>query len=210
MWLLVGSRVVEETRSDINAPLNPLEHREQDDALDVSSSVEMTHNEPDADGITLEKPLSQELARKKSFSDITTDENSSDEEYMPETIPSKKAPVNSSPVHTAHHIAVKQAPTWFTCNSLIGDPLPIWNVGIAAPHYRRSTTEWPVLVTMQMQAQHINCITVGDGSKPIVTLDRDLYDCVVKLKDYKYNWCIKLGALHITMAALRCLERYIE
>ena len=36
-----------ETRSDINAPLNPLtseslEHREQDDALDVSSSVEMT------------------------------------------------------------------------------------------------------------------------------------------------------------------------
>ena len=76
MWLLVGSRVVEEitsrggeTRSDINTPLNPLtseslEHREQDDALDVSSSVEMIHNEPDADRITLEKPPSQELARR--------------------------------------------------------------------------------------------------------------------------------------------------
>lgn len=81
IWLLVGSRVVEEitsrggeTRSDINAPLNPLpseslEHREQDDALDVSSSVEITHNEPDADGITLEKPPSQELARRKPSSD---------------------------------------------------------------------------------------------------------------------------------------------
>ena len=66
MWLLVGSRVVEEitsrggeTRSDINTPLNPqtsesLEHREQDDALDVSSSVEMIHNEPDADRITMD------------------------------------------------------------------------------------------------------------------------------------------------------------
>ena len=73
MWLLLGSRVVEEitsrggeTISDINAPLNPLtseslEHREQDNALDVSSLVEMTHNEPDTDGITLEKPPSQEL-----------------------------------------------------------------------------------------------------------------------------------------------------
>ena len=53
-----------------------------------------------------------------------------------------------------------------------------------------------------MQAQHINCITVGDGSKPIVTWDGDLYDRAVKLKHYKDNWCIKLGALHITIAAL--------
>ena len=43
----------------------------------------MTHNEPDADGITLEKPPSQELARRKPSSDITTEENSSDEEYIP-------------------------------------------------------------------------------------------------------------------------------
>ena len=131
MWLLVGSCVVEEitsrggeTRSDINTPLNPLtsESREQDNALDVSYSVEMIHNEPDADGITLEKPPSQELARRKPSSDITTEENSSDEEYIPETIPSEKSPANSSSADPAHHIAVKQAPTWSTFNSLTGDP----------------------------------------------------------------------------------------
>ena len=218
----MGSRVVEEitsrggeTRSDINAPLNPLtskslEHREQVNALYVSSSVEMTHNEPDADGITLEKPHAQEPARRKPSSDITTEENSSDEEYIPETIPSEKSPANSSSVDPAHHIIVKQAPTWSTFSSLTGEPLPIWNVWIAAPLYRRSPTEWHVLLTILMQAHHINCITVGDGSKPIVNLDGDLYDRAVKLKDYKDNLCIKLGALHITVAALKCLGKYIE
>ena len=72
-------------------------------------------------------------------------------------------------------------------NSLTGDPLSIWNVGMAAPLDRRTPTEWHVLLTILMQAQHINCITVGDGSKPIVTLDGELYDRAVKLKDYKDN-----------------------
>ena len=61
-----------------------------------------------------------------------------------------------------------------------------------------------------MQAQHINCITVGDESKPIVTLGGDLYDRAVKLKDYTDYWCIKPGVLHITMAYLKCLGKYIE
>ena len=43
-----------------------------------------------------------------------------------------------------------------------------------------------------------------------MTLDGDLNDRTVKLKDYKDNWCIKLGALHITMEALKCLGKYIE
>ncbi|KAG1651103.1 hypothetical protein GQR58_027472 [Nymphon striatum] len=38
----------------------------------------------------------------------------------------------------------------------------------------------------------------------------DLYDRAVKIKDYKEKWCIRLGALHITMAALKCLGKYIE
>ena len=43
-----------------------------------------------------------------------------------------------------------------------------------------------------------------------VTLDADLYDRAVKPKDYKDNLYIKLGALHSTMAALKCLGKYIE
>ncbi len=87
---------------------------------------------------------------------------------------------------------------------------PIWNVGIVAPLYRRSPTEWPVLLTILKHAQKINCITAGEGCRPIITLDGDLYDRAVKLKDYKEHWCIRLGALHMTMAALKCLGKYVE
>jgi len=103
-----------------------------------------------------------------------------------------------------------KSPTWSTFNSLIHDKTPVWNVGIVAPLYRRSPTEWPVLLTILKHAQKLNCITVGEGQRPIITLDGDLYDRAVKLKDYKENWCIRLGGLHITMAALKCLGKYIE
>ncbi|KAG1714776.1 Deoxyhypusine synthase [Nymphon striatum] len=90
---------------------------------------------------------------------------------------------------TSSDTNIQKTPTWSTFNSLIGEPQPIWNVGIAAPLYRRSPTEWPVLLTILMQAQNINCITVGEGSRPIVTLNGDLYDRAVKIKDYKEKGC---------------------
>ena len=34
---------------------------------------------------------------------------------------------------------------------------------------------------------------VGEGKRTIVSLDGDLYDHAVKLKDHKKIWCIKLG-----------------
>lgn len=105
---------------------------------------------------------------------------------------------------------VQKYPSWATFNSMIGETVPIWSVGIAAPLYRRSPTEWPVLLTILMQAQHINCVTVGENYRPIITLDGDLYDRAVKLPAYKSKWCIRLGALHMTMAALKCLGKYIE
>ena len=104
----------------------------------------------------------------------------------------------------------KICPTWSAFNSLIGKKPEVWNVGIAAPLYRRSPTEWSVLLTILMQAQKINCVTAGEGCRPIITLDGDLYDRAVKLKDYKRHWCIRLGALRVIMAALKCLGRYVE
>ena len=94
------------------------------------------------------------------------------------------------------------SPTWSTFNSLISDKRPAWNVGIVAPLYSRSPTEWPVLLTILKQAQNLNCLIAAEGQRPIITFDGDLYDRAVKLKDYKSNWCIRLGGLHITMAAL--------
>ena len=104
----------------------------------------------------------------------------------------------------------QKSPTWSTFNSLVSEKTAKWNVGIATPLFTRSPTEWPVLLTILKQAQRINCLTVGEGIRPVITLDGDLYDRAVKLKDYKSNWCIRLGALHITMAALKCLGKYIE
>ena len=51
---------------------------------------------------------------------------------------------------------------------------------------------------------------MGPSSRPIITLDGDLYDSAVKLKDYKKQWCIRLGGLHTIMAALKCLGKYID
>ena len=104
----------------------------------------------------------------------------------------------------------QQCPIWSTYNSLITKETPIWNVGICAPLYRRSPTDWPVLLTILMQAQQINCMAVGDGCRPVITLDGDLYHRAVRLKDYKSQWCIRLGCLHIVIAALKCLGKYVE
>ncbi|KAG1715021.1 Cystic fibrosis transmembrane conductance regulator [Nymphon striatum] len=102
---------------------------------------------------------------------------------------------------TSSDTNIQKTPTWSTFNSLIGEPQPIWNVGIAAPLYRRSPTKWPVLLTILMQAQNINCITVGEGSRPIVTLNGDLYDRAVKIKDYEEKGQVKV--LLIFTAATR-------
>lgn len=53
-------------------------------------------------------------------------------------------------------------------------------------------------------------MTVGENIRPIITLDGDLYDRAVKMKNYKSHWCIRLGGFHMTMAALKCLGKYAE
>lgn len=78
-----------------------------------------------------------------------------------------------------------QCPTWSTFNSIITEKAPVWNIGICAPLCRRSPTEWPVLLSILTQAQKINFMTVGDGCRPIITLDGDLYNRAVKVNDYK-------------------------
>jgi len=101
----------------------------------------------------------------------------------------------------------QKSPTWSTFNSLVSEKTAKWNVGIAAPLFTRSPTEIPVLFTILKQAQRINSLTVGEKIRPVITLDGDLYDRAVKLKDYKSNRYIRLEAVHITMAALKCLGK---
>ena len=101
-------------------------------------------------------------------------------------------------------------PTWSGFNSLIHEETSQWNVGILAPLYRRSPTEYPVLFTILKHAQKLNVLTVGEGKRPIITLDGDLYDRAVKIENYKKHWIIRLGGLHTVMAALKCLGKYMD
>jgi len=94
-------------------------------------------------------------------------------------------------------------------NSLVNRPNGVWNVGICAPLFRQSPTEWPVLLTILMQTQKIYSVIVREGCRPVITLNGDLYDRAVKLKNYKDHWCIRLGALHTIFVALKCFGKYI-
>ncbi|KAG1655742.1 hypothetical protein GQR58_024329 [Nymphon striatum] len=171
MWLLLSSHVVDKITHHID---------EQD--FETTTSQE---SKPHYDAVS---SVSSSEDNHQVSSDVNVTEDSDKEDISKDhkqtfcetdTICCSILPDTSSDTN------IQKTPIWSTFNSLIGEPQPIWNVGIAAPSYRRSPTEWPVLLTILMQAQHINCITVGEGSRPIVTLDGDLYDRAVKIKDYK-------------------------
>ena len=143
--------------------------------------------------------------------DVVIDEENVPAEHVSEVVVIDQSPSTSQAgADSTPETKSNVSPTWATFNSLIPPKPPKCNVGIVAPLYRRSPTEWPVLLTILKQTQTTNTSCVGDGHRPIITLDGDLYDRAVKLKDYKTNWCIRLGALHTTMAALKCLGKYIE
>lgn len=57
---------------------------------------------------------------------------------------------------------------------------------------------------------NITVLTVGTGTRAIITLDGDLYKNAVKVPNYKEKWIIRLGSLHTIIAALKCLGKYIE
>lgn len=57
---------------------------------------------------------------------------------------------------------------------------------------------------------NISALTVGLGKRTIITFDGDLYTRAVKIPNYKDKWIIRLGSLHVIIAALKCLGKYIE
>lgn len=57
---------------------------------------------------------------------------------------------------------------------------------------------------------NISVLAVGPEKKTIITLDGDLYSRAVKIPNYKSRWIIRLGSLHMIIAALKCLGKYIH
>lgn len=181
-------------------PLNAesLAHSDQDHALARNATLEelclhQSSSDESTENVTFAKSVSQELKHKKPAAQIKIEEHSTYEGDISESPPNEQVPTSSDSVdEAAHHTAVNHAPTWSTFNSLTSYPLPVCNIGIAASFYR------------PFCCRH-NMSTASPSE-----MNGDLYDRAVKLKNYKEKWCIKLGALHITMAALKCLGKYIE
>ena len=76
----------------------------------------------------------------------------------------------------------KGIPVWAAYNSLISNTMHVTKVGmpplIAAPVH-----EWPMLLTIFMQAQKISSIVVGPNRKTVITLDTGLYQPAKKTSD---------------------------
>ncbi|KAJ6647970.1 hypothetical protein Bhyg_03195 [Pseudolycoriella hygida] len=101
--------------------------------------------------------------------------------------------------------------SWSTFHSnCVQPPHTLSNVAIVAPLYRRSPTNPSVLMDIMKRAMNITTLAIGRGKRTIITLDGDLYNRAVKIPNYKENWIIRLGSLHVIIAALKCLGKYVE
>lgn len=44
----------------------------------------------------------------------------------------------------------------------------------------------------------MNCMTIRNVCSPVITQDGDMNHGAVRLKDFKSQWCIRLGSLYTT------------
>ena len=85
---------------------------------------------------------------------------------------------------------------------LINNTIQVTEIGmpplIAAP-----PTDWPILLTILMQAQHISAEVVGANRKTVISLDMGLYLQVKKLKVARndlYYILLGVGELNVVIA----------
>lgn len=101
--------------------------------------------------------------------------------------------------------------SWSAFHSVLSDPpAAITNIAIVAPLWTKSPTMLPILMDILRKAMNITVLTVGEGKRTCLTLDGDLFNLAVRMKNYKDHWIIRLGSLHTVIAALKCLGKYIE
>ena len=85
--------------------------------------------------------------------------------------------------------------------------------GVVAPILRTPPTISETLFTALKLAMNINAVIVGPHQKTIITLDLDLYERAVKIRSsekMKDNIVLRMGELHVVLAMLKALGRYIE
>ena len=107
-------------------------------------------------------------------------------------------------------------PTWAATNSLLysGKKTQIkkTNSKVIVPLFKQSPTDYATLYTILMLTQDISAVVVGPERRIVITLDHDLYERAIKIQQStgNSNWVVRDGELHICMAALHALAKYIE
>ena len=107
-------------------------------------------------------------------------------------------------------------PTWAATNSLLYSvkmtQIKKTNSEVIVPLFKQSPTDYATLYTVLMLNQAISAGVVGPERRTVITLDLDLYERAIKIQQStgNSNWVLRAGELHICMAALHALAKYIE
>ena len=124
----------------------------------------------------------------------------------------REVPEESIQAETQERCAFTGIPAWSAYNSLITNPMEVTKVGMP-PLLAAPVHEWPTLLTILMQAQHITAHVVGPGRKTVISLDMGLYQPAKKLQMARndlQHLILRPGELHIVMAQLRTIGAFIE
>lgn len=87
------------------------------------------------------------------------------------------------------------------------------NTGVVAPILKVPPTNPTALYTALKLTMNINAVIVGEDKRTVVTLDLDLYERAVKLREaakLHNKLILRIGELHTVFAALKSLGKYIE
>ena len=98
--------------------------------------------------------------------------------------------------------------TWAGFHSLCNETKHQTNTGVVAPILRTSPTSSETLFTALKLAMNINAVVVGPNRKTVITLDLDLYERAVKIRNSEKmndNIVLRMGELHVVFAMLKAL-----
>ena len=126
---------------------------------------------------------------------------------VPKALSDRPQTQDSQPSSTCTNV-----PVWSAYNSLISDVMPVTRVGIP-PLIAAPAHEWQTLLTVLMQAQDIKTKIIGQSRKTVISLDLGLYQPAKKLQTARedlHNIILRPGELHIVMAQLRAIGKFIE
>ena len=86
------------------------------------------------------------------------------------------------------------------------------NIEVVAPLFRTSTTDYKTLCTVLCLAQDISAVVMGPNRRTLITLDLDLYQRALKLRESakNKNWILRAGLLHVIFAVLHALGKTLE